>query len=84
MIRVTLRYKFVWAMFMSPWSGARPPIREAIIKMCTYHLDRVPWSLAKKHSPLCIFFKKSIERIFSRIQLPDIRTKARQRDVPSS
>ncbi|MFY9800091.1 MAG: hypothetical protein WAK10_02455, partial [Methanoregula sp.] len=26
-------YKWItWAMFMGPWSGARPPIREAIIK----------------------------------------------------
>ena len=33
MIGVTLRSTWItWAMFMGPLSGARPPIREAIIK----------------------------------------------------
>ncbi len=33
MIRVTLRSTWItWAMFMGPQSGARPPIREAIVK----------------------------------------------------
>ncbi len=64
MTGVTLRCKWItWAMFMGPWSGARPPIREAITKMYTYHRYRAPSSLAKTHSPLCIIFKKSINPI---------------------
>ena len=58
MIGVTLRYKWItWAMFMVPGLEARPPIREAIIKMYTYHLDRAPWLVTKTHSPLCIIKK---------------------------
>ncbi len=37
MIGVTLRYTWIsWAMIMGPWSGARPPIREAIVKKCMH------------------------------------------------
>ena len=39
-------------------SGARPPIREIIIKMYTYHLDRALWLVTKTRSPLCIIKKK--------------------------
>ncbi len=47
------------AMSMGPWSGARPPIWEAIVKkMYTYHLDWAPWLLVKTHSPLRIIKKK--------------------------
>ncbi len=57
---VTLRSTWItWAIFMGPWSWARPPLREAIIKkMYTYHLGRAPWQLAKTPSLLCILIKR--------------------------
>ncbi len=41
-------------------SGARPPFREAITKLYTYHQYRAPWLVTKKHSPLCIIKKNSL------------------------
>jgi hypothetical protein len=41
-------------MFMVPDLRARPPIREAITKMYTYHLDRAPGLATKTLSLLGI------------------------------
>ena len=59
MIRVTLRYKWItWAMFMGPLSGARPPIREAIVKKCIH----ITWigllDHWQKHTIRCVVLKK--------------------------
>ncbi len=60
MIRVTLRYKFIWAMFMSPWSGARPPIREVIVKKCI-HITWIGFpGRWQKNTVRCVFFFKKV------------------------
>ncbi len=59
MIRVTLRYTWItWAMFMGPWSGARPPIREAIVKKCIHITWIVLLDHWQKHTVRCVLFKK--------------------------
>ncbi len=54
--------------------GARPPIREAITKMYTYHLDRAPLLVTKTLSPLCIIKKKQ-EFLKKRLQKGETETK---------
>ncbi len=74
-IGVTLRYTWITrAMFMGPWSGAHPPIREAILKkMSTYHLDWAPWSLLQKHTVCCVLLFKKMSKWyrFKKIKLYD-------------
>jgi hypothetical protein len=58
MVGVTLRYMWITsAMCMVPGLRARPPIREAITKMYTCHLDRAPCLVTKTRSQLCIIKK---------------------------
>jgi len=50
-------------MFMVPGIRARPPVREAITKMYTYHQDRTPRLVTKALSPLSIIIKKEFLRL---------------------
>ncbi len=64
MTGVTLRYNWItWAMFMGPWSGARPPIREAIVKKCIL----ITWiglpGRWQKHTVRCVLLFKKIVKI---------------------
>ncbi len=58
--RVTLCYTWITrAMFMGPWSGARPPIREAIT-INVYISPGLGSLVAGKNTQSVVYYKKKL------------------------
>ncbi len=64
MTGVTLRSTWItWAMFMGPWSGARPPIREAITKN-VYISPESGSLIAGKNTQSVVYYYKKEKGLF--------------------
>jgi len=48
-------------MFMVPGIRARPPLREAIINMYSYHPDRAPWLVTKTQESVVYYEKVTMQ-----------------------